>query len=270
MDTPKSDAVFAGSVPEIYESRFVPLLFVPYARDIAARLHGLVTGSILEIAAGTGAVTRELADALPAEVSITATDLNQGMIDRAVAVGTSRPVHWQQADALSLPFEDDSFDVVVCQFGVMFFQPRAHAFAQIHRVLRPGGRLLFNAWDSLALNDFARVVMDGVNVVCAADPVLFLERTPHGYHDPGTIRADLAAGGFTDLPAIDQVRYRSHAERADDIAIAFCHGTPLRPELERRGVLDEATAAATAAITAEFGDGPMDGGLSALVVDVSA
>ena len=270
MSTPESDRTFAGSVPDVYEQRFVPLIFVPYARDLGERLGGQSEGSILEIAAGTGVVTRELAATLPDSVSITATDLNPGMLERAMDVGTARPVRWEQADVMSLPFDDAAFDVVVCQFGVMFFQPKAEAFASMRRVLEPGGRLLFNVWESLAVNDFARVAMEGVNTVCVDDPVQFFERTPHGYHDRDTITADLRAGGFTDPPSIEQVGHRSRSDSAEDVAIAFCHGTPLRNELERRGCLAEATAAATTALVATFGTGPIEAGISALVIDVTA
>lgn len=268
MSSPESDHVFAGSVPEIYDQRFVPLIFVPYARDLAERLADMSHGSILEVAAGTGAVTRELAASLPDGVAITATDLNPGMLDRAMTVGTSRSVRWERADVMSLPFGDAEFDVVVCQFGVMFFHPKPDAFASMRRVLAPGGRLLFNVWDSLATNDFARVAMEGVNTVCADEPVQFFERTPHGYHDPDTISADLRAGGFTTSPSIEQVSHRSRGENAEDVAIAFCHGTPMRAELQQRGLLAEATTAAAAALRATFGTGAIEADISALVVDV--
>jgi SAM-dependent methyltransferase len=269
MGAPESDRVFAGSVPAIYEEKFVPILFDPYARELVGRLAAVEHGSILEIAAGTGVVTRYLADQLPPTVTITATDLNQGMLDRAAMVGTSRPVEWRQADALALPFADGSFDVVVCQFGVMFFEPKHEAFAEMRRVLRPAGRLLFNVWGSLEDNDFANVVNRAVNDVRPAEPVNFFERTPHGYHDRETIVADLHAGGFVAEPTIERVQLRSRAASAHDVAIAFCQGTPLRAELDRRGPgrLAEATSAAADAVTARFGLGPVEARISALVVE---
>ena len=146
-----SDKVFAGSVPEIYETYLVPLIFTQYAADVVARLKSRSVSKLLEIAAGTGAVTRAMASGLPASVSIVATDLSQGMLDQAAARGTSRPVEWRQADAMSLPFEDGSFDAVVCQFGVMFFPDRSKAYAEIRRVLKPGGVFIFNVWDRLEI-----------------------------------------------------------------------------------------------------------------------
>src|SRR4029079_12404405 len=117
----KSDKVFAGSVPSLYEEYLVPLIFQPYAEDLANRLVSRHLSRVLEIAAGTGVVTRRLSSVLPKDVSIVATDLNQPMLDTAAEVGTSRPVEWREADAMQLPFDDGEFDAVVCGFGVMFF-----------------------------------------------------------------------------------------------------------------------------------------------------
>src|SRR6185369_2662198 len=127
----------------------------PYAEDLARRLAPLRPGRLLEIAAGTGVVTRRLAASLPKECAIVATDLNPPMIEQAKAIGTARAVEWRQADAMKLPFGDAEFDAVVCQFGVMFFPDKAHAFAEARRVLKPGGTFLFNAWDRIEDNEFA-------------------------------------------------------------------------------------------------------------------
>ena len=142
MGQTTTDASFVGSLPAIYQQYLVPLIFEPYAADLATRLSERPLRRVLEIAAGTGAVTRRLAAALPESVAIVATDLNQGMLDQAVAAGTPRPVEWRQADAMQLPFPDEAFDAVVCQFGAMFFPNRARGFAEARRVLRPGGVFL--------------------------------------------------------------------------------------------------------------------------------
>ena len=133
MSGPESDKVFAGSIPKLYEEYLVPLIFQPYAEDLANRLASRTLSRVLEIAAGTGVVTRRLASLLPADVSIVATDLNRPMLDMAAAVGTKRPVEWREADAMQLPFEDGEFDAVVCQFGVMFFPSRPKAFSVTDR-----------------------------------------------------------------------------------------------------------------------------------------
>src|SRR5579859_4303441 len=144
MNSSGADKVFSGSIPKLYETYLVPLIFEPYAADLAKRLASRSLTRVLEIAAGTGVVTRRLALVLPESISIVATDLNQPMLDQAAALGTRRPVEWRQADAMQLPFQDRTFDAVVCQFGVMFFPDRAKAFAETRRVLKPGGIFLFN------------------------------------------------------------------------------------------------------------------------------
>jgi SAM-dependent methyltransferase len=191
------DKVFAGSIPELYERYLVPMIFEPYAKDLAERLTTLPLRRVLEVAAGTGVVTRAIASALPASVAIVATDLNQPMLAHASALGTSRAVEWRQADALKLPFEDASFDAVVCQFGVMFFPDKAAAYAEARRVLRPGGTFLFNAWDRIEENEFADCVTNALGTIFPDDPPRFLARTPHGYHDRAVIARDVTRGGFT-------------------------------------------------------------------------
>ena len=268
--TSVSDKTFTGSIPAIYESHLVPLIFEPYAADLAARLAGRSLASVLEIAAGTGAVTRALAAALPETVSIVASDLNQAMLDQAAARGIPRAVEWRQADAMQLPFADRTFDAVVCQFGVMFFPDKPTAFAQVRRVLRPGGLFIFNVWDGLADNELADTVNTALESVFPDDPPRFMARTPHGYHDPAAIQRDLAAGGFTAAPRLTTVTARSRAASPRIAAVAFCQGTPLRNEITTRDPtrLDEATDVAEAALARRFGGGAIDAKIQATVVTV--
>ena len=267
----EGDHLFVGSIPALYDRLLVPLIFEPYAIDLATRCASARPHDVLELAAGTGAVTRHLASTLT-EASITATDLNQAMLDHAAAVGTARPVTWRQADAMDLPFDHTTFDVVVCQFGVMFFPDRATAFAEARRVLRPGGTLLFNVWDRLADNAFAETVTDALAVLFPRDPPRFLARVPHGYHDAATIARDLAAGGFTTPPHIEAVGAVSRAASARVAAMAMCQGTPLRNEIVERGAdrLDDATDVATAALETRFGHGAIEGDIRAIVVTATS
>jgi len=269
MSTPGIDKVFSGSIAKFYETYMVPLIFEPYAADMAQRLAGRPIGRLLEIAAGTGVVTRALAGTLPASTSIVATDLNQAMLDQAAAIGTARPVEWRQADAMKLPFDDATFDAVACQFGVMFFPDKAKAFAEVHRVLKPGGIYVFNVWDRIEANEFADVVTQALAAMFPQDPPRFMARTPHGYHDKSVVERDLAAGGFGAKPRIDTVAARSKAGSPEIPAMAYCQGTPLRSEIEARGALDKATAAATEAIARRFGRGAVDSLIQAHVVSVS-
>lgn len=270
MSTPEADKVFAGSVPKIYDTYLVPLIFQPYASELANRLRGRPLQRVLEIAAGTGVVTRALAEKLPPQVSIVATDLNQAMIDHATEIGTPRPVEWRQADAMHLLFPDAAFDAVVCQFGVMFFPEKAKALSEARRVLRPGGVFIFNVWDRIEENEFADDVTTALAALFPEDPPRFLARTPHGYHEPAGIERDLVAGGFATAPEIATVAARSRAKSPRDPAIAYCQGTPLRSEIETRDAsrLGEATDAAAEAIGRRFGFGNVDGKIQAHVVTV--
>jgi SAM-dependent methyltransferase len=270
MHRPSTDLAFSESLPALYDSLMVPLIFEPYATDLAARLRMRSLSDVLEVAAGSGVVTRALAATLPAGVRIVATDLNPPMLERAAAVGTTRPVEWRQADAMALPFPDGSFDAVVCQFGVMFFPDRPHAFAEARRVLRPGGIFLFNVWDRIEDNEFADVITEALAGMFPDDPPRFLARTPHGYHDRAAIEADLAAGGFAS-PVITTIAARSVAASPRIPSIAYCHGTPLRHEIDSHGPgrLDEATDRATQAIASRFGNGPVDGKIQAHVIETT-
>jgi SAM-dependent methyltransferase len=264
------DTRFEGSVPRLYESRLVPLLFEPYAADLAARVAARAPGSVLEIAAGTGAVTRELAARLPASASIVATDLNPPMLEQAAARGTPRPVEWRTADAMRLPFGDESFDAVVCQFGVMFFPDRGRAYAEARRVLRNRGAFVFSTWDRIADNELAACVQDALAELFPGDPPRFMERTPHGYYDTARIARDVSDGGFVAAPRIERLTLRSRGASARDVAEAFCQGTPLREEIAARDPagLEGATAAAERAIAARFGRGPIDAKMQAFLVEV--
>lgn len=267
-----SDKVFAGSVLKIYETYLVPLIFEPYAADLVNRLKPRNLLRVLEIAAGTGVVTRALAAALPESASIVATDLNQAMLDQAAAVGTRRTAEWRQADAMHLPFSDGTFDAVVCQFGVMFFPDKPKAFSEAIRVLGPGGVFIFNVWDRIEENEFADSVTTALASVFPTDPPRFLARTPHGYHDRATIEGDLANGGFTKPAQIATVAARSRAESPRVPAIAYCQGTPLRNEIEARDAnrLNEATDTAAKAIARRFGSQAVEGKIQAHVVTIES
>src|ERR1700761_972140 len=214
MDSFGTDTRFSGSIPELYDRYLVPMIFEPYAEDLARRVVMHRPSHVLEIAAGTGVVTRMMANALPRDVDLIATDLSQPMLDRAMAIGTPRPVTWQQADAGLLPFDDESFDIVVCQFGVMFFPDKVRAFSEARRVLRLGGVLLFNVWDRIEENEFANTVTEALARLFPEDPPRFMVRTPHGYFNLETISRDLADAGFSAAPRVETIAVRSRAASA--------------------------------------------------------
>ncbi len=270
MTTFGTDETFAGSIPQVYDAYLVPLIFEPYAADLANRLSPQPLGRVLEVAAGTGAVTRALATVLPESVSIVGTDCNQAMLDQAIAKGTPRSVDWRQADAMELPFDDASFDVVVCQFGVMFFPDKSRAYSEARRVLKAGGIFIFSVWDRIAENDFADTVTTALESVFPEDPPRFLPRTPHGYYDDRLIGRDLANAGFSASPRTEAIDARSRATSCRVPAIAYCQGTPLRNEIESRDAsrLGEATDIAAEAIAQRFGRGPVDGKIRGYVFTV--
>jgi ubiquinone/menaquinone biosynthesis C-methylase UbiE len=249
------DAAFVGSVPEFYDRYMVPLIFEPYAADLVTRVRALAPADVLEVAAGSGVVTRAMAAGLLESVAITATDLNQPMLDHAAATGTAAPVTWRQADVMNLPFPDASFDVVVCQFGVMFFPDKVAAHAEVARVLRPGGNYLFSVWDSIEHNEFVRVVEQALTELFPSNPPMFMSRTPHGYFDDATLRDDLAASGAFASVSIDAVDAHSRAATADLAAKAYLEGTPLQAEIRACDPAGLATAldVSTAAIAQHFG-----------------
>lgn len=214
-----TDKFFAGSIPEIYERFLVPLIFESYALDLAKRVADTEPRDVLETAAGTGVLTRAMVSRLPAATRIVATDLNQPMLDQAAKRQKGeRQIGWRQADAMALPFPTESFDVVACQFGAMFFLDKIQAHKEARRVLRSGGHLIFNVWDRISENEFADVVTQALAEIFPHDPPRFMARIPHGYHD------------------MEQIRH--------------CQGTPLRNEIEARDAsrLEHATAQAAAVV----------------------
>lgn len=265
------DSDFTGFIPEIYDSHLVPILFAGYADDLAERVARTNPTAVLEVAAGTGAVTRALAPGLGERCRYVVTDLNPAMLERGRQHHADDRLEWREANAMSLPFEDDSFDIVVCQFGVMFFPNRIKGFSEILRVLRPGGRFIFNSWGALDQNDFSHVTVETLIKLYPVDPPLFLARTPYGYADISQIEADLAAAHFQDI-RIESVELPSHAGAADDFAFGQTHGSPLRLEIEARGAppLLHVRAAIEDALVARFGRGPITGRMMALVTEAIA
>ena len=264
----ETDKVFTGSIPENYDRYMVPLIFEPYAADLAQRAASLSPSAVLEIAAGTGVVTRALAPRLSSSASYVVTDLNQPMLDYAASrLASDRRITWQQADALALPFEDAAFDLACCQFGAMFFPDRSKAYREARRVLKPGGRYLFNVWDRIEENVFADDVTNALAKMFPSDPPRFLARTPHGYHDTALIRRELEEAGFSQV-AIETRAEQSRASSPRIPAVAYCQGTVLRTEIEARAPekLDAATDSAASAIAERHGSGDVAAKIQAHII----
>jgi SAM-dependent methyltransferase len=262
-----TDLVFSGSVPELYTRYMGPMLFDPYADHLAGLIAGMTIDDILETACGTGIVTRALRRALPERATIIATDLNQPMLDHAQTLPGGERIRWQQADAQALPFADATFDAVVSAFGVMFFPDKPAAYREALRVLRPGGCFVFAVWNNLETMELGFLAHTAVAALYPDDPPGFLRRTPSGYHDIATIRADLAKAGIADA-SIRTVELTSQVALARDAAIGFVRGTPLSAEIAVRDPdgHGQAEQAVTDAIVAKFGAGSIRASMQAHVV----
>jgi ubiquinone/menaquinone biosynthesis C-methylase UbiE len=261
------DATFSDSIPALYEQHLGPILFTPYAAELAHRVPDGQAMRVVEVAAGTGVVTAMLADTLPAGSTIVATDLSPAMLAVAAIRVDDPGVEFRQADAQELPFDDGEFDLVVCQFGIMFVPDKAEAYAEMRRVLRPGGQALLSVWDNLDTNPLPQAVAEAAAARFPDDPPGFLARIPYGYHDAAAIAGALHDVGFRSVTA-DLVRLECRAASAYDIAVGFCQGTPLRAEIEARepGGLDAVTTAVAASVAARFGRREISSRMQAIVV----
>jgi ubiquinone/menaquinone biosynthesis C-methylase UbiE len=249
-------ANFVGSIPEHYDRGLGPVIFVDYADDMAKRVAALQPDRVLEIAAGTGIVTRRLRDQLPAGAELTATDLNPPMLEVArQKLAAGEQVTFRQADALALPFPDASFDVVVCQFGVMFYPDKDKSFREALRVLRPGGHYLFSIWDAHEYNSFGRITHELAERFFPVDPPQFL-RIPYSYTFEEAKRSALAAG-FDDFTAAVERRIKEVPD-FEPFARGLVFGNPFIEQVRARGGVDpEAIVTAlVAALRAEFGADP--------------
>jgi ubiquinone/menaquinone biosynthesis C-methylase UbiE len=260
---------FTGSVPASYDRLMVPLIFQPYANELARRARELQPQRILETAAGTGVVTKALNKALP-DAEIVATDLNQPMLDVAQERIRSDKVRFQQADAQELPFEAGSFDLVVCQFGSMFFPDKVRGHSEARRVLRDGGRYLLAIWDDIDRNHASAATQRVLIDMFPDDPPMFLCEGPFSYSDQARIERDLRDAGFGSID-IDTVELRSRSPSASDAARALCYGTPMSVELEGRdpGSLDRAFAQIERSLRDHEGAEGFDAPMAAHIVTAS-
>jgi ubiquinone/menaquinone biosynthesis C-methylase UbiE len=261
-----SSAAFHGSIPEYYDRHLGPAFFEPYAADLISRLPARQYGAILEIACGTGIVTRQLRDRLPIETRIVATDLNRAMFEYAARkFKPGEKVEWQEADATVLPFADQEFDAVFCQYGFMFVPDKDAAFREAHRVLKSGGVLLFNVWDSLEHNEIPRLTHQTIASFFEQDPPRFYQ-VPFGYHDTDVARQSLQNAGFAEVESF-VVKLPCRSPSAHDFAIGLVRGNPVVMEIEERGSVDVDTVikAVANALTKRFGGGPIEATMQALV-----
>jgi ubiquinone/menaquinone biosynthesis C-methylase UbiE len=262
---------FQGSIPENYDRYLGSMFFEPYAADLLSRISVRESGAVLELACGTGIVTRMLRDRLPATVKLIATDLSASMMEFAQRkFDASESVDWRQADASSLPFPAAAFDAVICQFGLMFVPDKLQAMREAKRVLKPGGSFLFNVWAGLEHNDFARITHETVARFFEKDPPEFYQ-IPFGYHDRAAIESSLHEAGFDNVRSSD-VSHASCSISAATAAIGLIEGNPIAQGITERdpAALPLIKEAVADALRKRFGEGPIRGKLRALVFEASA
>jgi SAM-dependent methyltransferase len=256
---------WVDAMPDAYERWLAPAVFRPFAFDVARRVSAAAPRRVLELAAGTGVLTRELV-ATVAFAEVTATDLNDAMVDFGRRQVPSAV--WRRADAMDLPFDDAQYDVVACQFGAMFFPDKPAAFAEARRVLTPAGTLLMSTWGALETHEFQAALVAGLERAFPDDPPTFMVSIPHGYADVELVLADLRAGGFQ-CTAVESVTLEGHAESAAGVAAGYCTGTPLRAEIEARGDLVATTAVVAGEMETRLGTGEVTGTMTAHVFEAT-
>jgi ubiquinone/menaquinone biosynthesis C-methylase UbiE len=263
---PANNAAFVGSIPENYDRYLGPVLFDPYATDLVARLNLPESAAVLELACGTGIVTRRLRDRLGPTARLVATDLNEAMLGYAARkFGPEEAVEWKQADATELPFANQSFDAVVCQFGLMFFPDKGKAVRETFRVLKPGGIFIFSVWDAIEHNDLPNIAHTIISKFFEDNPPDFYD-IPFSFHDPETIRSLVSAAGFKEIE-LSLLPLPAIAPDAQGAAKGLVHGNPVIAAIKERNESSapEIEAAIAEEVAAQFGDAPVRARMQALV-----
>lgn len=228
-----STVAFAGSVPANYEQYLGPILFEPYALDMMKRLPKASLNNVLEIACGTGRVTKHLLNTLTENGKLVATDLNPDMIEVAKQKVADNRIEWQVADALQLPFADNIFDAVICQYGVMFFPDKPKGFAEAYRVLKPGGIFLFNAWDNIEFNPAINILNNVLQEEFGEEAPNFLKEGPYSFYDQEQIKLLLKDACFK-KNELEVVKVASSFSSINDLAKGFLEGSPLFSYLQEK------------------------------------
>jgi len=242
-----SASKFIGSIPENYDSGLGPVLFVGWASEIADLVAQRQPNSVLELAAGTGFVSRVLRDRLPGSTRLVVTDLNAPMLQIARAkFGEDENVEFQTVDATDLGFPEGCFDYVLCQFGVMFFPDKARSHSEVFRVLKAGGTYLFTTWDAWDVNRFGQTIHETIGAFFPTDPPGFY-KVPYGYCDRDEIRNLMEQVGFNGVE-VKQASIDARIDSASDFARGLVFGNPLYEEILSRGGDPEAVRSALEAV----------------------
>ena len=257
-------STFSGSIPEYYDRCLGPAWFGPFARELAAWLPPDPGGDVLEIACGTGLVTRELRQRLAPSRRLVASDLNKPMLDYARSKLGDRGIEWREADAQNLPFRDGEFGAAACALGFMFMPDKPKAFSEARRVLKEGGTLILSVWDRAEENSGARIYAETIESLFPGDEDMRF-RIPWSMHDEAALRKLLTDGRFA-IARMEKKRLPVGDVDARTIATGQVRGTPRGLLLEKKGVsMDAAIDSVTKAIEKHLASGAKMHGQAILV-----
>jgi ubiquinone/menaquinone biosynthesis C-methylase UbiE len=260
---------FSGSVPANYDRYMGPLFFEPYALDLASRIKDGDIKKVLEIACGTGRVTKQLRRSLPSPVEITATDISSEMIEVAkTQFLPEENIEFRVADAQALPFSDSTFDLVVCQFGFMFVPDKQKAFGEAFRVLKQEAMLLFNTWDKIENNPLSNTLKNIVEEYFGNQNAAEFFKVPFSMFSKEDIRSLLNEAGFKKID-IELITKEGVALSASDAAKSLIFGTPAFKEISEADTSapEKIVAIAEKEIAELYGNKPSKSELNAWVVE---
>jgi ubiquinone/menaquinone biosynthesis C-methylase UbiE len=234
----KEAFTFSGDDASNYETWLGPILFEPSSLEFMKYIGTKDLHHVLEISAGTGRLTRHLRDYFPFATSIVASDISPDMLEIAKENLKSLPIEFQTADAQNLPFDDNSFDLVVWQYGLMFLPDKQKGVSEAFRVLKPEGRLILSTWDSIENIPLLRIVFNETIIPFFEGEDTARYSTPFSLYDPAKLNEFLTTAGLKNKKIIP-VEFGSRSTSPKEIVNAFLLKHPLGREVanKERGAL---------------------------------
>lgn len=263
----ETNIAFSGTIPETYDKYLGPLLFEPYAKDIIERIKKKKFLNVLELACGTGRVTQYLRDILPADARIVATDINPDMLNIAQNKITGKNIEWKEADMQNIPFKDSEFDLVICQFGIMFVPDKEKAYSEIYRVLKKDGMFLFNTWNKLEKNRLLFSADEIINDYFKDNPVLFYQ-IPFSYFKIDEIEKHLTEAGFSSFQ-ITELETEGLSDSVSDATTGMVEGNPVLSAINEKDpkLIPVIKEKLSNVLSEKFGDNPLRCPMHAIVCE---
>ena len=256
---------FNGSIPQNYDDYLGPMFFEPYAQEVGKLIDASSVGSALEIACGTGRLTKHLRRALASDARLVASDLSTDMLSVAKKKLADDNIEWMIADAQGLPFEANSFDLVVCYFGLMLVPDKSQAFREALRVLKKGGMLLMATWDKLEHNEASNVFRLTLKSLLG-DTLPDSYKLPFSLYDQGLITTMLNDAGFVNVHS-EKVKKESIGETSEKATYGLINGGSLYNEIVKRdpALIGQITASVEEILSQRYGHAPMISPMSAII-----